>query len=149
MVDTAIFTYNTEGELTGSIGILQDITERRQSEEILRQSEARFRSVWENSFDGMRLIDDQGRIVMVNAAFCKMTGKTRAELEHQPFTVVYLEKNRPTMLAKQLERMHNGTIESNFERCLTLWDGRRCWFELSNSVIENVAGQRVPRYHGT
>ncbi len=143
VVDTAIFTYNTEGELTGSIGILQDITERKQSEEILRQSEARFRSVWENSFDGMRLIDDQGRIVMVNAAFCKMTGKTRAELEHQPFTVVYLEKNRPTMLAKQLERMRNGTIESNFERCLTLWDGRRCWFELSNSVIENVAGQRL------
>ena len=53
---------------------VRDITERRAAETALQSSETLFRSVWENSVDGMRLTDENGVIVAVNDAFCKLVG---------------------------------------------------------------------------
>jgi PAS domain S-box-containing protein len=47
--------FNQRGEVTGTVGIARETTERRQTDEALRVSEDRFRSVWEHSIDGMRL----------------------------------------------------------------------------------------------
>ena len=53
---------------------VRDITERRAAEAALQSSEMLFRSVWENSVDGMRLTDENGVIVAVNDAYCKLVG---------------------------------------------------------------------------
>ena len=53
---------------------VRDITERRAAETALQSSETLFRSVWENSVDGMRLTDENGIIVAVNDAFCQLVG---------------------------------------------------------------------------
>ncbi len=53
---------------------VRDITERRAAEAALQSSETLFRSVWENSVDGMRLTDENGIIVAVNDAYCKLVG---------------------------------------------------------------------------
>jgi len=50
-----------------------DITQRRASEAALQSSEMLFRSVWENSVDGMRLTDQNGLIIAVNSAFCRLS----------------------------------------------------------------------------
>jgi PAS domain S-box-containing protein len=50
-------------------GMAVDVTERKQFEEALRNSQLRFRSVWEGSNDAMRLTDQDGNIVAVNKAF--------------------------------------------------------------------------------
>jgi len=74
-------------EYDGSPALLfhvRDITERRAAEQALRSSETLFRSVWENSVDGMRLTDENGTIVAVNEAFCRMVGMSHAQLESQP-----------------------------------------------------------------
>ena len=53
---------------------VRDITERRAAEMALRSSETLFRSVWENSVDGMRLTDENGIIIAANQAFCRLVG---------------------------------------------------------------------------
>ncbi|CAG1772891.1 hypothetical protein BAC2_03200, partial [uncultured bacterium] len=70
-----------EGRVIGVVVVGRDISERRRAEDLLRKSEAQFRSVWEHSQDGMRLTDPLGNVLMVNEAFCRMVGKTRADLE--------------------------------------------------------------------
>ena len=54
------------------VGILRDITERKEAEEAVRESEERFRSIWDSSVDGMVLMDDEGTIFAVNKAYCEL-----------------------------------------------------------------------------
>jgi PAS domain S-box-containing protein len=56
-----------------------DITDRKQAEEALRASEHKFRSVIEQSSDGIVLTDDQGRIIEMNHSYERLTGLARTE----------------------------------------------------------------------
>ncbi len=61
------------------LGLLLDITDRREAEEKLRESEERFRSLSEASFEAI-LVHDGGRIVDVNQALCDLGGYSWHEL---------------------------------------------------------------------
>ena len=74
---------------------VRDITERRAAAAAVQSSEMLFRSVWENSVDGMRLTDENGVIVAVNKAYCKLVGMEAEELEGKLFTIVYAESENP------------------------------------------------------
>ena len=83
---------------------VRDISERRAAEAAVQSSEMLFRSVWENSVDGMRLTDGNGVIIAVNKAYCELVGMKAEELEGKLFTVVYAESENPqAMLEKHRE----------------------------------------------
>jgi two-component system cell cycle sensor histidine kinase/response regulator CckA len=109
---------------------------RRIAEDQLRLSEERFRAIWDESFDGMRLMDKNGTIVMVNNAFCNQFGKTRDELEDHLLDVLYASGDGKRILATTIEGFRNKTFSPHFEMQLTLWNDRTVWFEISNSIIE-------------
>ena len=67
-----------------TIGMAEDITARREVEQAGRESEARFRSVFENSSVGIALIRPDQQILEVNAAFCRMLGCSRSEILSRP-----------------------------------------------------------------
>ncbi len=58
----------------------QDITERKQAEDNLRQSEASFRSLVEQAPEGILIADMSGRYVEANPVACSLVGFSRAEL---------------------------------------------------------------------
>jgi diguanylate cyclase (GGDEF)-like protein/PAS domain S-box-containing protein len=62
------------------IGIVRNITERKQADEALRRSEERFRSIFEHAVAGMNTMDSEGRFVEVNDAFCRFLGFSAEEL---------------------------------------------------------------------
>jgi len=116
---------------------VRDVTERRAAEAALRSSETLFRSVWENSADGMRLTDEKGVIVAVNGAFCELVGLNQNELEGKFFTVVYAESpQREEMLVKYQERFSEDCREHKRERSYTLHNGREIVFEIADSLVE-------------
>ncbi|MHB1686013.1 MAG: PAS domain-containing protein [Ignavibacteriaceae bacterium] len=121
------------------IGTAFDITEKKKSEEKIIQSEVQFRSVWENSFDALRLTDEDSVILEVNEAYCKLSGKQKKDLEGKTYDVVYSDSEHH--LVSEFKRDFKArTIKLNYENEITYWDGRKIWAEISNSFIE-IEGQ--------
>jgi PAS domain S-box-containing protein len=116
---------------------VRDISERRAAETARQSSEALFRSVWENSVDGMRLADENGVIVAVNDAYCKMVGMEAQALEGRLFTVVYSElEDREAMLKDFREHFSSRALAPKRQTQQTLHDGRAIVQETSESFIE-------------
>ncbi len=78
--DCAIQVLDEQGQPAGSIGILQDITERIRTEEERARNEARFRSVVESRLIGMAFSRADGTITLVNQRFADLLGYPVVEL---------------------------------------------------------------------
>jgi PAS domain S-box-containing protein len=127
-------------ELGGKPALLlhvRDITQRRTAEAALQSSEMLFRSVWENSVDGMRLTDEKGVIIAVNDAYCKLVGLASSALEGQLLTVVYAESENPQeMVGRHREQFLTRTAEQKIERQYALHNGQTVMLETTHSFVE-------------
>jgi PAS domain S-box-containing protein len=70
---------DASGELVSALGLMADISERRQAEEALRESEEKFRVVAEQALMGIAILKD-GRIMYANQAHADMTGYSVEEM---------------------------------------------------------------------
>ncbi len=123
---------------------VRDVTERRAAEMALRSSETLFRSVWENSVDGMRLTDENGTIVAANQAYCRLVGLSHEQLEGKPMTVVYSGKEDwPEMIRHHCERFSAGIIRQKQEYERILHDNRSVIFEVTDSYVESGGKPRL------
>lgn len=68
------------GTITGAYIVTKDITERKNSEEELRKSNERYRSLIEQASDYIMITDQKGKFIDVNSSLCKTFGYSRAEL---------------------------------------------------------------------
>ncbi len=69
------------GQVVCLIAEAQDITARKRAEEVLRESESRFRSMTEQSPFSVQVYSPQGRVLEVNRAFEELWGVTKTDLE--------------------------------------------------------------------
>jgi PAS domain S-box-containing protein len=98
------------------IGTWRHTRRRLQAQQRL-VAETNFRRAMENSMlTGMRVLDLQGRITYVNAAFCAMTGWSEAELVGQspPFPY-WLESDREVMNERLEEELHGRALPGGFQ----------------------------------
>ena len=84
---------DAEGVTVGLRGMAQDITERRQAEEALQESEARFKVLHNASFGGIA-IHDKGIILDCNQGLSEMTGYSTDELIGMNGLLLISETNR-------------------------------------------------------
>jgi PAS domain S-box-containing protein len=68
------------GRPTNTIGLITDITERKRAEAALRESEGRFRGIFENAGTGIAIADLRGRLQSGNPAYGSMLGYSEEEL---------------------------------------------------------------------
>jgi PAS domain S-box-containing protein len=110
--------------------------ERIRAGEAMRKSESQFRLVWETSADGMRLANCDGIVLMANNAYCRMVEKTKAEVEGKDLSVFHWKDNQEYILQKHREEIAAKSFRPHLEKEVMLWNGKKIWFELSNSLLE-------------
>ena len=71
---------DADGNIIGCVGVSLDVTERKQMEKALEESEKKFRTVFENAAIGRSINAVDGRFLSVNDSLCRITGYSRDEL---------------------------------------------------------------------
>lgn len=75
-----VYRRDAHGRPTVMIGTVQDVTLRRQAEAAVRESEHRFRALFDEAADGIFIADQDGNYIDVNLSACRMLGYEREEL---------------------------------------------------------------------
>jgi PAS domain S-box-containing protein len=83
---TASVLRDGSGNPTGFVSAIEDITERKKGEELLRESEEKFRGLFESMQDPVGIfVGREGRLIGYNTAFKKSSGYTDEELKSKVF----------------------------------------------------------------
>ena len=123
------------------VGTLLDVTERRQAEDAMRESEQRFRSTFEQAAVGISHVALDGSWVRVNQRLCDIVGYSKEELSQKTFQDI----THPDDLDEDLDKMRRllaGEIDTYaMEKRYFRKDGSIVWINLTVSPVRDAAGE--------
>jgi diguanylate cyclase (GGDEF)-like protein/PAS domain S-box-containing protein len=125
--------YDAAGNVIGSIGVHNDVTERRLAEEALRESEARYRLMAENSTDMISRISPQGMILYASDASRRLLGYEPSEVTGRSVLDLIHEEDRDEV--RHLARLIHEAGPTTFSYRVRRKDGTLVWFETTSRAI--------------
>lgn len=146
------------------MGISRDVSDRRRAEEALRQSEARYRAVVEQSVEGIFLFDpDTGRILESNAALREMLGYSSEEpLGMTVYEIVAHDRreveaslredlrHRRRLAGERRYRRKDGTlVEVEVGMTVVLYQGKEALCSVVRDLTERKRLERELRHQAT
>jgi PAS domain S-box-containing protein len=137
--------YDANNSVIGLAGFAQDITERRQAEEELKESEERYRELVENIEDIVYVTDGTGKVIFLNNAFARISGYTREEMLRKNYMEILTPESRREVLElfkKQKKGRHLGVFEMSF------FDKDRVVKTIEVREKHIFKGDRVVEVHG-
>jgi PAS domain S-box-containing protein len=138
--------YDKEGTLTSFMGITRDITKRKRIEEELRESEEKFRLLFEKSGDGS-LILDEGRFIDCNEAAIKIAGCTDKSqlMNYRPAEISPPFQPDGLLSAEKAEKMMDLAIKKGFHQFEWVhkrFDGTEVYLDVMLTAIP-MKGRRL------
>lgn len=119
---------------------VRDVSERRQTEEALRELEEKFRGAFEFASIGMAIVSLSGEWVRVNAAMSSIVGYSEAELRKLTFQEITHPDDLETDL-EHVSRLLSGEIQSySLEKRYIHRDGHAVWILLNGSMVRSADG---------
>lgn len=118
-----------------------DISDRKQIEATLRESEERFRSAFENAAIGMALVGIDGRWLRVNQALCEIVGYSNQELLETDFQTITHPDDLTTDLNYVHQLLNNEIHTYQMEKRYFHKQGHIVWVLLSVSLVRDLQNQ--------
>src|SRR5437870_1346425 len=122
----------------------ENATERKRTEEALRKSEERWRSVFENSAIGVALTDLNGHFLATNPTYQKMLGYTEEEFQTVSFLEITHEDYREANWALVSELLEGNREQFQIEKQYRRKDGSLIWVRNNVSLVPGT--ESMPRF---
>jgi len=126
---------NHQGTVIGASTIARDITDQKDAQRILRESEERFRNTFEQAAVGMAHVDSEGRFIRINKRYCDIVGYSTDEIPGLSFQQI----THPDDLDADIENVRrciNGEIDNYaIEKRYIRKNGSVVWVKLTVAIV--------------
>ncbi len=131
-----------DGEKLGFLGVMRDITNRKKTEEALRKSESRIRTIFDNTNLGITISNSEGDPIMPNNAYCSMIGYEMSEVSNISFADITYPDDLPENIRLFNEMKAGIRTHYEIEKRYIRKDGSIIWvrsnvFRLSDEASED------------
>jgi PAS domain S-box-containing protein len=125
-----------KGKTVGIVGVMRNITERKRAEEALRESEERYRTLFEKSPASITLVDKSGVLIDCNKATEELIGYSKEEIVGEPFPkLLTLDPKDLPQLRENFEKLSKGPEVEPYDLEIIRKDGKRRWINVTNSLL--------------
>ncbi|MBW2407816.1 MAG: PAS domain S-box protein [Deltaproteobacteria bacterium] len=128
------FLRNKDGEPIGIIGVTRNITERKQAEDALRESEEKYRSLIERANDGVIIVQD-GIVKFVNNRIVDLFGYNVDKMCDTPFLDYVFPDDRKRIKELHERRMKEEDVPNIYEMQALHKEGRKLDIETNSGII--------------
>lgn len=118
------------------LAFIRDITERKRTEALVRESEERYRTLVEQASDGIFISDSNGMYIEVNDSACKLLGYSREELLTMSGKDILNRPEDVTNLGKRYDELRSGKTFTS-ERELKRKDGSVIYVETNGKMLQD------------
>ena len=141
--ENIVLLYNEKGDMTGSVGIIRNITERRKADRKIKETKDFLESIIENSKDGIVIVDGKGYILSLNSALEAMSKFRKKELIGEHISVLAAEDKdvRKNIVDKTREMFEKGF--ATYEAVSKTKEGNYINIECNTSMIKDDKGNYI------
>jgi len=144
MRDEAVLVRDHAGDPLYWLGVQFDITDRRETEEALRQSEERYRTVVKQAAEGIFVVDIDTKLILeANAAYRNLLGYTAQDMLGLGLTLYDVVAHDRKSIDQYLEQILEERVQFIGERRHRRKDGSLVDVEVSSSVISYGGGEAL------
>ena len=139
---TKVPLLDAKGNVYGIVCILEDITQRYQTEKALQVSEDRYRTIFEETAIGIAKIDPvTTRFIEVNRELCELLGYTAQELGHKKFLDLVYAEDFPLSANKIVQLQEQKITKYTLEKRCIHRDGYPIWTNVTAYWIDTASTQ--------
>ncbi|HEV1992144.1 MAG TPA: EAL domain-containing protein [Candidatus Dormibacteraeota bacterium] len=133
-VETAVRRLAAEGK-NRLLALVHDISERHRMEEAERDSETRFRTLFEQAQAGMAFAGLDGHITTVNPAFCELVGFSDADLRNLSLIDITYPEDVPYLQQPMFRMLAGQEVGTRNEMRYTRKDGEPVWVDVTTRLV--------------
>jgi PAS domain S-box-containing protein len=141
---TSNLRYDANGKATELMGTIKDITERKKAEEALKNSEVKYRNIFENAIEGIYQSTIEGRFITANNALARMAGYDSPEELIESIknigTKLYVHPEDRKRILTIMEK--EGFVEG-FEVEFQKKDGSIFWVVINARAVKDEQGEII------
>lgn len=131
------------GKPAGFRGITHDVTERKQAEEALRQSEEKYRNILENIQEAYFEVDLAGNFTFFNDSLCRLTGCSRDELTGASYRQFSDKENSKNAFMAFNKVYNTGASTEGFDWLIIRKDASKRYIEASVSLKKDSTDKPI------
>jgi PAS domain S-box-containing protein len=128
--------FDDKNNFIGYMGTCRDITEKEKANQTIKESEQKFRGIFESAIDLIVLLDDQGTILDMNEQFLKSTGSEKNSiLGKKFFEISFLDEKSKQKTIEKFKRRMSGEKVEPYSIKFTSPDNKTRYLEIQASPI--------------